>query len=67
MLQVKLVPYLDNEDMDDGKYIFTENLNMTINKLEEEDRKVVDIDFFNTKNTSYAAVKYDLRSEHEKE
>ncbi|WP_125588400.1 hypothetical protein [Companilactobacillus jidongensis] len=62
MLQVEFVPYCDDEDKNERKYIFTENLNMTINKLEKENRKVIDIDFFNTKDTSYAAIKYEGRS-----
>ncbi|WP_125567183.1 hypothetical protein [Companilactobacillus insicii] len=58
MLQVELVPYHHNVDKEERKYVFTENLNMSIDKLERDHKKVIDVDFFNTKDASYAAIKY---------
>ncbi|WP_334329388.1 hypothetical protein [Companilactobacillus sp. HBUAS59699] len=58
MLQIKLVPYRDQTDLEDTEYIFTENLNTTIQQLEKRNHKVIDVDFFKTEEVSYAAIKY---------
>jgi len=67
MLQIKLVPYHEKVAKSEKQYVFTENLNMTIQKLEANDDKVIDIDFFDTKDTSYAAIKYNVQSDKERE
>ncbi|APX71470.1 hypothetical protein M5C72_12005 [Companilactobacillus allii] len=61
MLQIKLVPYHEEAEESERQYIFTENLNMTIERLEKSDNKVIDVDFFNTTDTSYAAIKYEAK------
>lgn len=62
MLQIKLVPYSEEAAESERQYIFTENLNMTIEKLEKEHNEVIDVDFFNTNNTSYAVIKYEVEN-----
>lgn len=61
MLQVKLVPYHEQALESEKAYIFTENLNMTIENLERNNYKVIDVDFMDTKETSYAVIKYDVQ------
>ncbi|WP_125761556.1 hypothetical protein [Companilactobacillus hulinensis] len=67
MLQIKLVPYHEEVAKSEKQYVFTENLNMTIQNLEANDDKVIDIDFFDTKDTAYAAIKYNVQNDKEQE